>query len=689
MSPPSTVGTPTSSVSALGAVASHPKVPLPTGFDGTRTKLRLFIAQAELYIGFNVGHFSGEDRKVLWAISLLSGAAFNWVEPHLNDYLENAVDPKAQEPMTRKIFKTFANFKEEITKVFGDIDPGRTAERIIQNLKQTGSAVAYAADFQQYSGRTDWNDEALAAQFYKGLKEHVKDEIARRDRPEGLDAMIETAVKIDNRTFERNLEKRGHYHEGHGKKRKFQGRWNSPMELDAVNRRNKGPKKPHHPKKLSQDEVRRRKEKGLCYECGLPGHMASSHRQNKPFKGNRQTNAVNIRQVYMLNRKKPERPLPKNSLEREEIHNQVALKLGSGRAKEIRDRLRTLQPEQLEKEKIHTQITDSQVTYDGIGKYGNAPDSSSDEEYLVVKENPLKARKEHTKEPLGKYHPSRVGLGEPAPKDDEPLGEWTETNNDMKTFIETAGSDTSHALSRISSLTPSEEQELQERMAEACLQHHTEEISSDYLKDVERERIKNWNNLADLAKIPRTLVSHAQHPRHPQLSWTACWHDQCPYHRSGKDRTGFWPKKGNDIHWKNENFTELCAVGTEGHFMIPVKFANLEFKVMVDSGSQANLIDFRFARSNQIPLNHKRHPYEVTVMDGSPGGRDGWVRKETAPMEMIMPDGHTEMIILDVMTLGSHQVVLGSPWIRKHNPEINWENDTLRFSRCDCKKITT
>jgi len=155
MFPLSTVGTPIFSVSVLEAVASHPKVPLSTGFDSIRTKLRLFIAQAELYIGFNIGHFFSEDCKVLWTIFLLSGAAFNWIELHLNNYLENAVDLKAQKPMTRKIFKIFANFKKEIIKVFGDIDSGRTAERIIQNLKQTESAVAYTADFQQYSGQTD------------------------------------------------------------------------------------------------------------------------------------------------------------------------------------------------------------------------------------------------------------------------------------------------------------------------------------------------------------------------------------------------------------------------------------------------------------------------------------------------------------------------------------------------------
>jgi len=109
----------------------------------------------------------------------LSEAAFNWIKPHLNNYLENAVDSKAQKPITRKIFKIFANFKKEITKVFRNIDPGRTAEWIIQNLKQTESAIAYTADFQQYSEQTDWNNKALAAQFYKSLKKHIKDKIAK------------------------------------------------------------------------------------------------------------------------------------------------------------------------------------------------------------------------------------------------------------------------------------------------------------------------------------------------------------------------------------------------------------------------------------------------------------------------------------------------------------------------------
>jgi len=51
------------------------------------------------------------------------------------------------------------------------------------------------------------------------------------------------------------------------------------------------------------------------------------------------------------------------------------------------------------------------------------PDSSLDKEYLIIKENSLKIYKKYTKKPLGKYHSSRVGLGEPALKDNKLLDE--------------------------------------------------------------------------------------------------------------------------------------------------------------------------------------------------------------------------------------------------------------------------
>jgi len=57
--------------------------------------------------------------------------------------------------------------------------------------------------------KLEWNDEAVAAQFYRGLKEQVKDEIARGDRPTSTREMYELAIRIDIRIYKRQLERRG------------------------------------------------------------------------------------------------------------------------------------------------------------------------------------------------------------------------------------------------------------------------------------------------------------------------------------------------------------------------------------------------------------------------------------------------------------------------------------------------
>jgi len=64
------------------------------------------------------------------------------------------------------------------------------------------SAAKYSAEFQRIAALTDWDDDALVLQYYWGLSEGIKDEIARRDRPEELQEMIDTSINIDSRQWE-------------------------------------------------------------------------------------------------------------------------------------------------------------------------------------------------------------------------------------------------------------------------------------------------------------------------------------------------------------------------------------------------------------------------------------------------------------------------------------------------------
>jgi hypothetical protein len=128
---------------------------------------------------------------------------------------------------------TMKGFKVGIEQVFGDIDKKHTAVRCLQGLKQRGSATMYTAEFRQHAVRVGWNDQSLYDQYYKGLKDHVKDEIARSDVPDSLNDLIVMAIKINNRYYERAIERKGLY-TGHQNRSDRKSYGSDLMELDAA-----------------------------------------------------------------------------------------------------------------------------------------------------------------------------------------------------------------------------------------------------------------------------------------------------------------------------------------------------------------------------------------------------------------------------------------------------------------------
>jgi transposase InsO family protein len=49
---------------------------------------------------------------------------------------------------------------------------------------------------------------------------------------------------------------------------------------------------------------------------------------------------------------------------------------------------------------------------------------------------------------------------------------------------------------------------------------------------------------------------------------------------------------------------------------------------------------------------------------------------------------HEEKLDLDILGTAAHDVILGLPWLRKHNPHIDWAERTLRFDGCRCGTTT-
>ena len=241
------------------------KINTPEPFDGSRGKLRAFFSQIELFFGFNINRFLTDKHKVLFASTYLRGPAFKWFNSFLTDFLNN--EPDKRDDNTIEVTQNYLNFKNKLRQVFGDFDKEHLAECRMQLLWQTGSAANYASKFQQLAAQTQWGAVPLVAQFYKGLKDRVKDNVARVNQPSQLQSMITLAIRIGDRQYKRELERKGTYN--FGKKDRYQKSPKKnqygmvPMELDATEKRNQSP----------------RKETRKCYNCGKIGHLKGVQKQ--------------------------------------------------------------------------------------------------------------------------------------------------------------------------------------------------------------------------------------------------------------------------------------------------------------------------------------------------------------------------------------------------------------------------
>ena len=227
-----------STVGSRGTVASAPakkpfKVDPPEKFTGKPGRLRGWLTEMRIYLLYNNESLPGQSDKVLAASTCLGGSAFDWFEPRVREYLESAPDERSAE--TDNMFRSYDYFTKELSKVFGDVDEKKTATRRLMQLKQTGSASTYTAEFRKQMSKLDWDDEALMAQYHQGLKPFLKQELLRKDEPDTLPELIELAVKIDNRFYEAKLSTG--IQQPHPKKNKHHKKsYGDPMEIDQIKR---------------------------------------------------------------------------------------------------------------------------------------------------------------------------------------------------------------------------------------------------------------------------------------------------------------------------------------------------------------------------------------------------------------------------------------------------------------------
>ncbi|KAF0314994.1 hypothetical protein GQ607_017776 [Colletotrichum asianum] len=176
------------------------KLSSPITYNSTQGQLKSFLIQIQTYQNFHHSNFTNQTEK--------------------EEFLKcKTLDEYSTE--THNIYSSFQRFENALQSLFQDPDERRQTERNLTQLQQTKSAKEYAATFKQLSVQLNLTKETKIFMFYQELKDDIKDEIVKLDKPKDFLQYANIAIKIDNQLFKRRKEK-GEKRQRTNSRRKYQ-----------------------------------------------------------------------------------------------------------------------------------------------------------------------------------------------------------------------------------------------------------------------------------------------------------------------------------------------------------------------------------------------------------------------------------------------------------------------------------
>ena len=133
------------------------------------------------------------------------------------------------------------------------------------------------------------------------------------------------------------------------------------------------------------------------------------------------------------------------------------------------------------------------------------------------------------------------------------------------------------------------------------------------------------------------------------------------------------------------NSTPTCNISTareidhaSSHFRVQITLreqnCTIATAAMIDSGATALFMNKEFIRQHGIRTFPLKHPIGIFNIDGT-RNQDGQITHfSRAKLTVDKHERWTDFLVTD---LGQEDVILGLPWLRRENPEVDWEKGRL------------
>jgi len=134
------------------------------------------------------------------------------------------------------------------------------------------------------------------------------------------------------------------------------------------------------------------------------------------------------------------------------------------------------------------------------------------------------------------------------------------------------------------------------------------------------------------------------------------------------------------------NNTEILE-NKNDHTMIRIRLHGTKdsttVNAMIDSGATEDFIDQEFCNKYQIKTIKAKNSREIYLAHAEPSSMGPVTHIARIPMDI---GAHREITTFQVVKLQHHDAILGMPWLKNHNPRIDWGQGMITF---DSERCTT
>ncbi|KAK3568081.1 hypothetical protein QTP86_030309 [Hemibagrus guttatus] len=107
---------------------------------------------------------------------------------------------------------------------------------------------------------------------------------------------------------------------------------------------------------------------------------------------------------------------------------------------------------------------------------------------------------------------------------------------------------------------------------------------------------------------------------------------------------------------------------------------------LIDSGAAVNLIDGALMEKLRIPTFPCVPSLRITAIDSQPIG-EGYLKRQTELLQFRVGLFHQEHLAFYITSSPANPVILGFPWLRRHDPQISWHSGELVRWSPACKEM--